>query len=73
MLVWYSNNTFQVKDTSIQRTNAIVPSHPLDGESTVYQAEDNTTTCSAVFSCFMKTMCERNDCFIQDSPLIRAT
>ena len=35
MLVWYSNNTFQVKDTSIQRTNAIVPSRPLDGESTV--------------------------------------
>ena len=36
MLVWYSNNTFQVKDISIQRTNAIVPSRPLDGESTVY-------------------------------------
>ena len=36
MLVWYSNNTFQVKDTSIQRTNAIVPSCPLDGESTVH-------------------------------------
>ena len=35
MLVWYSNNTFQVKDISIQRTNAIVPSRPLDGESTV--------------------------------------
>ena len=35
MLVWYSNNTFQGKDTSIQRTNAIIPSRPLDGESTV--------------------------------------
>ena len=35
MLAWYSNNTFQVKDTSIQRTNVIVPSRPLDGESTV--------------------------------------
>ena len=35
MLVWYSNKTFQVKDISIQRTNVIVPSRPLDGESTV--------------------------------------
>ena len=35
--VWYSTcNTFQVKETCIQRTSAIVPSRPLDREATVH-------------------------------------
>ena len=37
LLVWYSTcNTFQVKETSIQRTSAIVPSRPLDRGATAH-------------------------------------